>query len=333
MNPGPQPSPDVLDTAAPDDAGDAATPVFRPTLPTLPTRPPAPARVAGAAAPVAATNRFDLLLDEARRQPAPVRTKAKRSWWRRRLRRSLFGLVLAGAIAGGTAGYRWWHEREQISAVPEFVEQLPSPTSYWTTFTARQQDADALEYRIQRSPGSDSIVIELTHGFGEQDGETLLMSSEGVWDFDRQSGALAPTPLAIADRWAFYEHDSALRTFSDVITDDLRPYTRLIASTELAGDARADALVRLELGLDLEAFADDDHEGFLRWTQGMAIGSEDGGPLDPSNTTPTTYELVLDVDADGLVWRLDMRQRDTTIFTIDLDELSDGPFVPPDPTP
>lgn len=271
--------------------------------------------------------------------PPPAAGDPRKS--RRRRKRRVLTMLLVGVLAAvGWSAYSALERRQRVQAVPTFEEALPSPASYWMSFEMRGLDGLPTSYRVQRSPASDSIVMETESGFGDMNGTTLLMSAEGIWFFTRQSGAVAPAAAADQAMWERIEAESDLRVFSDIITDRIRPHALLNETvdpstrTALPGHDFTDVRMTLDFG----TFKADDPQGFRAWVSMMGLGveGEEGTSADaiiPTRSTRETFQLEVTVDQNGVVWHMRLLQDDQLVIEIQLDELSGEAFIPPDPTP
>lgn len=307
-----------------------------PTLPTLPTRP-------GLADPTAtaadrghtagpATTSFHELLTETRRVPVPA-VRRRRSWgaW-------LFLAILLAAVGAGGwfLRQRQLDQREQTT-IPTFTAEGPSTTSYWTFVgDALADDGTATRYRAQRAPGVQSIVLELEAGFADLDGETLLVTPEGTWFFDRLSGATTPTPLVGSDLFDGVDEPTRLVAFDDLVPDYVRADAEMVSRTDLARpqEGANGALTQYEIDIDLRRFDRRDHAAFVRWMEHLGIiGDADGGELDRRDIGDGEVRLDVVADEAGTVWNWQLIDEGLVVVEYRLLELSDGPFIPPDPTP
>lgn len=240
----------------------------------------------------------------------------------------------------GWSVYSAFDRHRRVQAVPTFDEALPSPASYWMSFEARGVDGLPVSFRVQRSPDSDSVVMEPENGFGDLNGTTLLVSAEGIWFFTRVSGAVAPAGDADQERWESLDAESDLKVFSDIITDDIRPHTMLEETVEPSARnaPQGHEFTDLRMTLDFGTFKTEDPQGFRAWTTMMGLGvvgeeNTNADAIVPTSSTGDEFQLEVTVDQNGVVWGVQLIQDEQLVTAFTLDELSDEGFIPPDPTP
>lgn len=243
-------------------------------------------------------------------------------------------VVLALLVAAGFGIRAWMQARAAARAIPTFDTALPEPTSYWTfRGEAASLDGSPFRLRAQRAPGSSTIVIEFESGTAELNGQTVLMTPDGTWEFDRASGALAPSPLSDLDLHAVFDPMTRLLGFDDLVPAGLRPHAAIVAREALATPqaGAAGSLTEYTLAVDLARFLERDRSGFLEWAERVGVVAAGEDDLSSSMLDVLDLELAVVVDSSGTVWSWQLRDGDEVSVEYRLLELSDGAFIPPDP--
>lgn len=226
---------------------------------------------------------------------------------------------------------------------------MPTPDSYWVAVgegldvALGNLDAeDPVRWRAQRAPGSEAIVVEFDAGFGPLDGETMLMTPDGAWLFERLTGATSPTDDVLGQLQNVFDRSTTMLMFDDLVTDDLRRHIELTEEHDVpTPQAGADGdLTRYVFEIDRVGFAEKDRTGFIRWMKMIGVfdaGADDpdpdGADLDPSDLGTTDPRLEVVVDESGLIWTWRLRIDDAVAIEYRLLELSETPFTPPSPVP